>query len=157
MQVKYGRDLTKSYQEVLLFLGDLAYAALDWSLSAGKVRAYVAAVVPQRSVSGDHWQGICRASGNVQLILDPVNSISGNAIGWDYIDFANGTITPKYRSQYQRIFGGGTNAKFVGLYKRPGKVVVSAAASCVSLSRWRVALYEVSDLHGPENIEQWWP
>ena len=97
MQVKLGTK-TQEDQEVLLFLGDLAFASLD--CAGPGVNVLCAAVVPiGRQTS--YWHRLKPVNGDrMVMMLNPAAATDAVARGADWIDPNTGRIAPSTRSQY---------------------------------------------------------
>lgn len=154
-QVKMGTKLQED-QEFLLYLGDLAFAALDHAVAG--IHPITVAVVP-RSRNTRFWSRICPDAGEITLTLDPRTASEGQARGVEWINQETGEIRPYARSQYQKIFGAGTNAKFVGLFRRPGRFVVRARAERHVSGDFVVYCHQVTEgaFTGPGDLLTWWP
>jgi hypothetical protein len=153
-QVKLGQKADDG-QEVLLFLGDIVYAALDRRLHGDRV--YVIGLVAVGAKP--YWNTIRPQGRSLRLVLDPTSALPGKVKGVDWLR-KDGAIQPAGRGQYEKIFGAGTNAKFVGLYSRPGVVTVECAAARASAGVYDVILIEPLSLslNGASlPLESWWP
>jgi hypothetical protein len=157
LQVKLGNK-TQEDQEVLLFLGDVAFAALDHS-PAHKSIMGVAVIPANRHTT--YWSKLVPTTGTqMSLVLDPAAATNVVARGTAWINPTNGRITPSAKSQYSKIFGAGTNAKFVGLFQRKGKVTVAFDVCQVTAGAFNLLVYEVMAApvyQGPLSLLEWWP
>lgn len=154
-QVKIGTKAQED-QEFLLYLGDLAFAALDHETFG--IHPITVAVVPSAR-NTRYWSRLCPDSGEIRLVLDPGKAADAQARGADWIDSATGEIRPYTRSQYQKIFGAGTNAKFVGLFHRPGRFAIRARAERVLSGLFTIYCHQVTEgvFEGPDDLMTWWP
>jgi hypothetical protein len=157
MQVKLGTKEQED-QEVLLFLVDLAFASLD--CSRPDVNVLCAAVVPIGRQT-QYWHRLEPLSGDrMVMILNPSAATDGVARGADWIDSNTGRIAPSTRSQYSKIFGAGTNAKFVGLFNRPGTASIEASVHARDAGDYRLLVYQLRGapaFSGPGSLAYWWP
>ena len=161
-QVKLARPAGQEDQEVLLFLGDVLYAALD-SRSTG-ASAWVLAGVSRQQSTG-HWSRMLSLAGSpagprdVAFVLEPSAASTGLARGASWIDQGGACIAPTTRSQYNKIFGAGTDAKFVGLWVRPGRVIVRLRLETRATTGGHVLLADVRGLEttGIDDLQRWWP
>lgn len=157
LQVKLGNK-TQEDQEVLLFLGDLAFAALDYSLYQQSIVG-VAVIPIGRATS--YWSRLVPLAGTqMSLVLDPSTASNAMARGSAWIDPMGGRIAPTTKSQYSKIFGAGTNAKFIGLFHRHGKVTMTFDVHLAPAGFFSLLAFKVSaapQYQGPGSLQEWWP
>lgn len=157
VQVKLGNKAQED-QEVLLFLGDLAFAALDYSPACQSIMGV--AVIPVNRQTA-YWSRLVPATGTqMSLVLDPAAATNAVARGAAWIEPTQSRIAPYTKSQYSKIFGAGTNAKFVGLFHRAGNVAITFDVCQVVAGSFNLLVYEVTakpTYHGPSSLLEWWP
>lgn len=169
LQVKLANKDQKD-QEVLLFIGDLAFCALDYKLINNQnqnqnpiTKFHGAAVIPINEYNAStHWQKMCPEQGTTMTLeLNPMAARHDLVIQqheWIYPN--EGRIQPYAKSQYRKIFGAGTNAKFVGLFNREGKVSMKFNVCKIIAINFILLVYTVAEspqTEGMASLEVWWP
>lgn len=168
LQVKLGNKEQED-QEVLLFLADVIHAAMDW---CGTCTVCVALVPKARVPQLAYWNRLVPGAlggqgGAMRIVLNPTQALTQQAQGPAWIDPLLGRIAPQTRSQYSKLFSAGTNGKFVGLFRRPGRVEIDVQAC------WHVAPAGNHDLlvyaltgkprflpvpgAAQQSLNDWWP
>lgn len=157
LQVKLGNK-SQEDQEVLLFLGDLAFAALDFSHSTPSIMC--AAVIPAGR-NATYRNRLSPTTGKqMTLVLDPSAAQRAMVRGSGWIDPCLARICPTTTSQCSKIFGAGTNAKFIGLFQRKGQVTILCDVETLMCGSYKLLVYSVADrpnFMGSGTLEEWRP
>lgn len=157
LQLKVADVADQEDQKGLLFLGDIAAAAMDRHLLNGSLSAHAAIVV--ENIASRKRLASLPTTGTVSLRLDPQTAVERDENGVSWV--TGSTIHPATPGQYNKIFGAGTNGKFVGLWRRPGTVTIEASASLETVGQFTIILYSVLTVDivnsGGLSVEHWWP
>jgi hypothetical protein len=155
VQVKHDNSGAES-QKAVLFVGDVAFSALDSILHPG----ILFTVIGYYALAEATYWPLLAGAGSYTIFLDPVNAQEGN-MRPDWIDPATKRMAPVTRTAYNRIFGAGTNAKFSGLWRRPGTLTIEAAVRThkAAKSKYGLVAYTIkgATFGGAGDVQDWWP
>jgi len=155
-QIKFAGSLQPT-QEPALYLGDIAFAGLDFArLKAGE---FFTAAVIEKVRFRRYWGHLVSAQGGTfTLVLDPSSCKVDEIDGRTWVS-PEGIARPYTRGDYNRIFCAGTNGKFLGLWHRPGTFTIVTDTRCRETEKYWVLLHVVRQarLDSELPLELWWP
>lgn len=170
VQVKWRHTGTE-VQGVHLFLGDVVLAALDAHLMAAgdtSVDAYGVAVMPRAEYDNStYWKPFIEAmTGDARLLLEPSlaanTTLHAKAPADQWLDTTAREIRPNTRPQFNRLFSASTSGKYLGLFNRPGRLVVSLKVEQFAGTQkcgfvFHVDGLELEGVAVGTTISNWWP
>ena len=164
MMVKTG-GCHQEDQELLEFLNDVVVSAYDSTLLPPNTKLICACVIHPGPGNKNYWPLMTQMNGAVTLCLHPMGAASARApSAGAWINHQQRALVPTNKTQLNQIFSGTQKAKFIGLYQRPGQLMIYAAAQVLPVGTpagaFHVLLWQISsiNLSGTTlSLNEWMP